>query len=51
MVGATGSMSGMLSQQLCKLLTDSLGISADRVYRNFTDIKAGNWGWNGSTFG
>lgn len=40
-----------LSQQVCRLLRDSLGISPDRVYLNFTDMDAGNWGWNGSTFG
>ena len=40
-----------LSQQVCRLLEDSLGISPDRVYLNFTDVDAGNWGWNGSTFG
>jgi phenylpyruvate tautomerase PptA (4-oxalocrotonate tautomerase family) len=40
-----------LSQQARKLLSDSLGISPDRVYLNFTDVEASNWGWNGSTFG
>ena len=40
-----------LSQQVCKLLNDSLGIDPDRIYLNFTDVEAGNWGWNGSTFG
>ena len=40
-----------LSQQICKLLKDSLGIAPDRVYLNFSDMEAGNWGWNGSTFG
>ena len=40
-----------LSQQVCKLLKDSLGISPDRVYLNFTDVEASNWGRNGSTFG
>jgi phenylpyruvate tautomerase PptA (4-oxalocrotonate tautomerase family) len=40
-----------LSQQVCKLLKDSLGISPDRVYVNFTDVDARNWGWNGTTFG
>ncbi len=40
-----------LSQQVCKLLSDSLGIGPDRVYLNFTDVEAGNWGWNGRTFG
>jgi hypothetical protein len=33
------------------LLNDSLGIPPDRVYLNFTDVGAGHWGWNGSTFG
>jgi len=49
--GLSGDVNRMLSQQLCKLLTDSLGISPQRVYLNFTDVEAGNWGWNGSTFG
>ena len=40
-----------LSQQVCELLKDSLGFSRDRVYLNFTEVHAGNWGWNGSTFG
>ena len=40
-----------LSQQICKLLKDSFGIAPDRVYLNFTDVEAENWGWNGSTFG
>jgi phenylpyruvate tautomerase len=40
-----------LSQQVCNLLKDSLGIPPDRVYLNFAEVDAGNWGWNGSTFG
>ena len=40
-----------LSQQVCKVLKDSLGILPDRVYLNFTDVDASNWGWNGTTFG
>ena len=49
--GLTGDANRNLSQQVCQLLNDSLGIPPDRVYLNFTDVKAGNWGWNGSTFG
>jgi len=49
--GLSGDVNRKLSQQVCKLLTDSLGISPDRVYLNFTDVDASNWGWNGSTFG
>ncbi len=49
--GLTADVNRKLSQQVCKLLNDSLGIPPDRVYLNFTDVKAGNWGFNGSTFG
>jgi phenylpyruvate tautomerase len=49
--GLSGETNRKLSQQVCTLLKDSLGISPDRVYLNFTDVEAGNWGWNGSTFG
>ena len=49
--GLNGETNRKLSQQICKLLKDSLGITPDRVYLNFSDLEAGNWGWNGSTFG
>ena len=49
--GLTGEVNRKLSQQVCKLLQDSLGISSDRVYLNFTEVDAANWGWNGNTFG
>jgi len=49
--GLNGETNRILSQQICKLLKDSLGIAPDRVYLNFSDVEAGNWGWNGSTFG
>jgi len=49
--GLSGEVNRKLAQQVCKLLTDSLGIAADRIYLNFTDVEAGSWGWSGSTFG
>jgi phenylpyruvate tautomerase len=49
--GLTGEVNHKLSQQICKLLNDSIGVAPDRIYLNFTDVAAGNWGWNGSTFG
>ena len=49
--GLSDEVNRKLSQQVCKLLKGSLGISPDRVYLSFTDVEAGNWGWNGSTFG
>ena len=49
--GLSGDVNRKLSQQVCKLLHDSLGIAQDRIYLNFTDVAASDWGWNGSTFG
>ena len=49
--GLNGDTNRKLSQQICKLLKDSLGIAPDRVYLNFGDVEVSNWGWNGSTFG
>jgi phenylpyruvate tautomerase PptA (4-oxalocrotonate tautomerase family) len=49
--GLTGDVNRRLAQQVCKLLSESLGLPPERVYLNFTDVEAGNWGWNGSTFG
>jgi len=49
--GLNGNVNKQISQKLCSLLDESLGISANRVYMNFTDVSAVNWGWNGSTFG
>ena len=49
--GLSGEVNRKVSQQVCKLLTDSVGVPGDRIYLNFTDVEAGNWGWNGSTFG
>ncbi len=49
--GMSGDANRKLSHQVCKVLTDNIGVPAERIYLNFTDVKAGNWGWNGSTFG
>lgn len=40
-----------LSERVCALLKDRLGIPPDRVYLGFTSVSAGNWGWNNGTFG
>ena len=39
-----------LSEAICSLLADSLGIAGDKVYITFTDIPGSNWGWNSGTF-
>jgi phenylpyruvate tautomerase len=49
--GLAGEVNRKLSQEVCNLLNDSLGVAPDRIYLNFTNVEAGNWGWNGSTFG
>ena len=49
--GLTSDVNRKLSQKVCKLLNDSLGVPEDRVYLSFTDVEASNWGWNGSMFG
>ncbi len=49
--GLNSDVNRKLSQHVCKVLNESLGIAAERVYLNFTEIEAANWGWNGSTFG
>ena len=48
--GLSGDVNRKLSQNLCKLLNDALGVPENRVYLNFTDVEGSNWGWNGSTF-
>jgi len=49
--GVNREVNGKISERLCALLENRLEISPERVYINFTDIPAENWGWNGSTFG
>ena len=49
--GLTGDVNRKLSQKVCQLLHDSLGIPPNRIYLNFTDVQASHWGWNGSMFG
>ena len=49
--GLGGEVNGRLAQRICRLLTEALGVPANRIYLNFTDVDAGNWGWNSQTFG
>ena len=49
--GLGGDVNRQLAQKICAALKEALGVPPDRVYLNFTDVAAGNWGWNGSTFG
>lgn len=49
--GLSSSVNQKLSEQICSLLGDKLGIPGDSVYLNFTEVGAAQWGYNGSTFG
>jgi phenylpyruvate tautomerase PptA (4-oxalocrotonate tautomerase family) len=49
--GLNDGVNRQLAQKLGALLKESLGVSPDRIYLNFTDVPAGNWGWNNDTFG
>ena len=39
-----------LSQSLCALIKEHLGIPMERVYVKFIDVKRGMWGWKGDSF-
>ena len=49
--GLNSRFNSQLSQKLCTVLEQALGIPAGRVYINFANIAADHWGWNGNTFG
>ncbi|MGO8930519.1 MAG: phenylpyruvate tautomerase MIF-related protein [Limisphaerales bacterium] len=49
--GLSNDVNRQLSQKLCRLLNESLGVPQGRIYLNFTDVAASNWGWKGDTFG
>ena len=40
-----------ISSEICELIKSTINISPDRIYINFEDIKASNWGFNKETFG
>ena len=41
----------LMSKALCELITSKTNIKTDRIYIEFIDVKASNWGFNSSTFG
>ncbi len=40
-----------MSKSLCELIASKTNINTNRIYIEFIDVKAANWGFNGSTFG
>ena len=51
-IKSIGSLNpSMMSRPLCELIASKTNININRVYIEFIDVKASNWGFNGSTFG
>ena len=40
-----------MSKTLCELIASKTNIKSNRIYIEFNDVKASNWGFNSSTFG
>ena len=49
-IGLTSAQAKSISASLAQLLSDTLKLSPDRVYIEFSNCPAEFWGWNGSTF-
>ena len=49
-IGLPARKTKKLSQALCALMEDHLGIPPSRVYVKFIDVRRGMWGWKGDTF-
>jgi phenylpyruvate tautomerase PptA (4-oxalocrotonate tautomerase family) len=49
--GLSGGVNKEISNKVCGLLKDTLGIPGNRVYLSFTDSAAADWGWDSGTFG
>jgi len=49
-IGLPAQATAKLSQALCTLMAERLGVAQDRVYIEFADAMPQMWGWNGDTF-
>ncbi len=49
--GLTSEVNNAITKGVCRVLKEYLGIPPDRVYIVFSNITAGNWGWDNRTFG
>jgi phenylpyruvate tautomerase len=49
--GMSPTVNARITQDMCELLNDQLGLDPEAVYITFTDVAATNWGWDGHTFG
>jgi len=49
-IGLPEANTAEYSRRLADLLSEQLGLPADRVYIEFADAPRAMWGWNGGTF-
>lgn len=49
-IGLNESQTKPLSAALCQLIHNTLNVSAERIYIEFSDAPRSMWGWNSSTF-
>jgi phenylpyruvate tautomerase len=49
--GLTPKVNQALSSKLCRLLEEELHVPSARVYLNMANVRADDWGHDGSTFG
>jgi phenylpyruvate tautomerase PptA (4-oxalocrotonate tautomerase family) len=49
-IGLPASKTKSLSQALCALIQEELGVRQERVYIEFVNVAGNMWGWNGDTF-
>ena len=40
-----------MSKSLCELISSNTNIKTNRIYIEFNDVKASNWGFDSKTFG
>jgi phenylpyruvate tautomerase len=46
MVGLTHEVNNKISDRLCSLLNEMLGIPGENIYLNFVTVPETTWGWN-----
>jgi phenylpyruvate tautomerase PptA (4-oxalocrotonate tautomerase family) len=49
-IGLPEGRTAELSERLCRMMDDHLGVPVDRTYIEFADAQRHMWGWNGGTF-
>ncbi|MFC1746198.1 phenylpyruvate tautomerase MIF-related protein [Candidatus Riflebacteria bacterium] len=49
--GLSPAVNKKISSEICQYLDEFLEIPPERVFINFLELSAQNWGWKGSTFG